>query len=148
MGKCVIVLWGPGWHVEYWTLEGSAWLCFSWLQRLYIPPAGMTKLGTASGIAHQIGRKNDTYEKSLLILLKCYCNASFSHTGPLRLWTQTVSCLVTVIPICTWQEYCKGVINSEIGVKHTLSQLLTAAEGVQKRVGPVAGFCNIDLAWL
>lgn len=41
-----------------------------------------------------------------------------------------------------------GMINSEIGVKYTLSQLLTAAEGTQKCVGSVAGFCNIDSAWL
>lgn len=39
-------------------------------------------------------------------------------------------------------------MNSEIGVEYTLSQLLTAAEEAQKCVGPVAGFYNIDSAWL
>lgn len=45
-----------------------------------IAPAGMTEHRTNCGLAQHLGRKNYTCEKSLLILIKCCCNASFSPT--------------------------------------------------------------------
>lgn len=132
MGKCVIVLWGLSWVLNSERL--SMTLLFL-ATKTYNSTCRNDWTQDSYWNCPSDRKKNGTCEKSLLFFLKCYFIASFSPPGPLRLWAQIVSCLVTVIPICTWQECCLGVINSEIGVKHTLPQLLTAAEGAHKCVG-------------
>lgn len=60
-------------------------------------------MGQLVGIAQQIGIKNYTCEKSLLILLKCYCNASFSPT-------QTVNPNCFLLGDCNFHLYLMGIL--------------------------------------
>lgn len=131
MGKCVIVLWGLSWVLNSERLS---------MTLLFL--ATKTYSSTCRNDWTQDSYWNcpsDRRKKWYMWKITAFLPEMLLYCLLQSPWaTQTVSpnCfLVTVIPICTWQECCLGVINSEIGVKHTLPQLLTAAEGAHKCVG-------------